>query len=103
MRDYSLSLIVLLTLVLLLLIYVSPVTGNVATDDEIRLTIIGRVVNAQSIGVGEAELRVLVDGNPHAITVADKESKIAHTHSDGSFTVDLTVPASMVEKVTRSW
>jgi Na+/H+ antiporter NhaD/arsenite permease-like protein len=100
MCNHCPSLILLLAVVLLLLIYAAPAHGNVATDDEIRLTIIGRVVNAQSIGVGEAELRVLVDGNPHAITVADKESKIAHTNSDGSFIVDLTVPASMVGKVT---
>ena len=100
MRNHSPSLIVLLALVLLLLISAAPAHGNYAKDDEIRLTIIGRVINTQSIGVGEAEVRVLVDGTQHTIVVAGKESRVAHTNSDGSFVVDLALPASMSEKVT---
>jgi Na+/H+ antiporter NhaD/arsenite permease-like protein len=99
MRNHSPSLIALLALALLLLIYAAPAHGNFA-DDEIRLTIIGRVVNAQSMGIGEAEVGVLVDGTPHTIMVAGKESRVAYTNSDGSFVVDLAFPASMSEKVT---
>lgn len=90
-----------------LLIRPAPLHGDVLSlskgsidADEVALTLIGRVVNTQGAGVDEAEVRVFIGGRQRTLTVAGEEKEAAHTHPDGSYVVDLTLPQALLETRT---
>jgi hypothetical protein len=92
---------------LLSLFLVRPVSARyvaeAATANEVTLvsnatlTIVGRVVNTQEAGVGDAEIRVFVGGEQWTLTAAGEEMEVAHTHADGSYVVNLALPQTLIE------
>lgn len=66
--------------------------GAGQTDDDVTLTVIGRVVNTQESAVDEAEVRVLVGEAQQAIAVGGEAVDAASTNEGGFFVVDLTLP-----------
>jgi Na+/H+ antiporter NhaD/arsenite permease-like protein len=91
------GLVVLLFLVLFVL--ASPAEAN-GSEDEVRLTIVGRAVDSQNTGVGEAEVRVMLHGAQQTLWVGGKEAEVVHTNEDGSYVIELTLPRSLVGSET---
>ena len=92
-------------IVLLLLAAISPAQpvsacASIKSTGEVTLTFIGRVVNTQGAGVNEAEVSVFIGGAQRTLTVADEETEVVYTHPDGSYTVDLTLPRTLIETGT---
>ncbi|MFQ5857061.1 MAG: SLC13 family permease [Anaerolineae bacterium] len=87
------SLAALVFLLLFLSIRAVPAWGSA----EVTLVLVGRVVNTQGSAVDEAEVRVFIGGAQRTLTVAGEETEVAHTHSDGFYVVDLTLPQSLLE------
>ncbi len=100
----------LLLLTLFLVIQTAPAysvalslpESSVETVNEVTLTLIGRVVNTQDAGVDEAKVRVFIGGTQQTLTVAGEETEAAHTHPDGSYTIDLTLPQALIEQETMT-
>jgi Na+/H+ antiporter NhaD/arsenite permease-like protein len=88
------------------LIQPQPAHGNSETTDEMThvseatLTLIGRVVNTQGAYVDEAQVHVFVGLIPQTLTIDGKEAQVAHTHSDGSFVIALTLSRTLQEAET---
>jgi adhesin HecA-like repeat protein len=98
-RDTS-SLIVLLLLVTISLTQRVSACDSISSTSKVTLTFVGRVVNTQGAGVAEAEVRVFISGAQQTLTVAGEETEAVHTHPDGSYTVDLTLPRTLIEAET---
>jgi Na+/H+ antiporter NhaD/arsenite permease-like protein len=85
----------------------TPLHGNalslpkpgIETDGTV-ITLVGRVVNAQGAGVGEAEVRVFMGGTQRTLIVAGEETQVAHTHADGSYVADVRLPEALLETGT---
>ena len=75
----------------------AEVVGEAMPIGNATLTLVGRVVNTQEAGVGEAEIRIFVGGEQRTLTVAGEEMEVAHTHEDGSYVVDLTLDQALIE------
>lgn len=102
----------LLLLAACFLIQPLPVHGNSETADETTptsaatpvsaatLTLIGQVANTQGANVDEAQVRVFIGSDRQTLTVAGEETDVAHTHPDGSFIIDLTLPRALIETGT---
>jgi Na+/H+ antiporter NhaD/arsenite permease-like protein len=73
--------------------------GSIETD-EVMLTLIGRVVNTQGGSVDHAEVHVFVGGAQQTLMVTGEETEVAHTHSDGSYVVNVDVPQGLLETRT---
>ena len=88
---------VLLTVLVVSLLSIKAVMAQVG-NDEVTLTIVGRVVDSQGQRVDDAEVAVLLNG--HTEAAAHGTSQI-----DGTFVVDLPLPEGattvLVIKVTR--
>jgi Na+/H+ antiporter NhaD/arsenite permease-like protein len=74
--------------------------GSIETAEEVTLTLIGRVVNTQNVGVGEAEVRVFIGGVQQRVMVGGEETEVVHTHSDGFYIAVLTLPQTLIETKT---
>jgi Na+/H+ antiporter NhaD/arsenite permease-like protein len=98
------STVLLIILAALLLVRPIPAHGRSGGEatftDEATLTLIGRVVNTQDDGVNDAQVRVFIGGTQQTLTVAGEETDAAHTHPDGSYIVDLTLPQALIETET---
>jgi Na+/H+ antiporter NhaD/arsenite permease-like protein len=97
MRKNRSSLIFLLLLAAISLAQPALACSSIKSTDEVTLTFVGRVVNAQGAGVDEAEVRIFVRGAQRTLTVAGEETEVVYTHRDGSYTVDLTLPQTLIE------
>jgi Na+/H+ antiporter NhaD/arsenite permease-like protein len=100
MQKTTSSLIVLLLLASILLAQPALACGRVKSADEVTLTLIGRVVNTQGAGVDGAEVRIFIGGAQRTLVVAGEETKVAQTHPDGSYTIDLALPQTLIESET---
>ncbi|MFQ6100320.1 MAG: SLC13 family permease [Anaerolineae bacterium] len=78
----------------------STQSGVIETTGEVTLTLVGRVVNTQSDGVDEAEVHVFIGGTRQTPTVAGEEVEVIHTHPDGFYAADLTLPQALIETET---
>jgi Na+/H+ antiporter NhaD/arsenite permease-like protein len=94
----------LLLVLLLTLLATAPAYGfsgrardPAQAEDTVTLTLIGRVVNTQAAAVGEAEIKVYVEGAQRSLTVAGQEVDAAHTDTAGYYIADLTLPSSFLE------
>jgi Na+/H+ antiporter NhaD/arsenite permease-like protein len=65
----------------------SSAKGTSEPDDEVMLTLIGRVINTQDARVDGAEVKVLLPG---------REAEISHTDMEGIYVMDLALPPSLV-------
>jgi len=99
MRIWHRLTLIAVLLPILLLIRPALLQGSSQSDD-VTLTLIGRVVNTQGAGVDEAEVRAFVDGTQQTLTVAGEETKVAHTHADGSYVAKVTLPEGLLETGT---
>ena len=100
MEKSTSSLIILLLLASILLAQPALACGRTKNSDEVTLTLIGRVVNAQGAGVDGAEVRIFIGGAQRTLMVAGEETEIAQTHPDGSYTLDLALPRTLIETET---
>jgi Na+/H+ antiporter NhaD/arsenite permease-like protein len=66
-------------------------------QQEVTLTLIGRVVNTQQAAVEEAEVRVLIGGTQRTLRVAGEEIRTAHTGPNGFYIVNLDLPQSEID------
>lgn len=91
--------LIILGIFLLFSVLYAPVSarGLGGENADVTLTLTGRVVNTQGLGVEEGEVRVFMGGEQRTLLVAGEEAEVAHTHSDGSFVVDLTLPKEVLE------
>jgi Na+/H+ antiporter NhaD/arsenite permease-like protein len=99
MRTWRRLTLVALLLLVGLLIRPAPIQGGIQTE-EATLTLIGRVVNTQGAGVGEAEVGAFIGGIQRTLTVAGEETQVAHTHRDGSWVASVTLPPELLETAT---
>jgi Na+/H+ antiporter NhaD/arsenite permease-like protein len=99
MRKWHRLTLIALLLLTGLLIRPAPIQGGIQTE-EVTLTLIGRVVNTQGAGVGEGEVRVFMGGTQRTLTVAGEEAQVAHTHPDGSYVANVTLPRTLLETGT---
>jgi hypothetical protein len=89
------SLAVLLLLALLLMAS-APTPGSAEPESTITLTLIGHVATARDAPVNQAEVQVLVDGTPWAAAHDRKPAQAVHTDRDGHYTVELTLPGTLI-------
>ncbi len=94
---------VLLLLTARTLIQPSPAFGKGKTVEkatrasQATLILIGQVTNTQGTNVDQAQVRVLVGSDPQTLMVDGKEAKMALTHPDGSFVIELILPYPQIE------
>jgi Na+/H+ antiporter NhaD/arsenite permease-like protein len=100
MQKTTSSLVIPLLLASILLAQPALACGRIKNADEVTLTLIGRVVNTQGAGVDEAEVRIFIGGAQRTLMVVGEETEVAHTHSDGSYTLDLSLPPTLIETET---
>ena len=77
----------------------SPV---LAQEDEVTLTVLGRVVNTQQLAVPDAQVRLFVGGRPLTILTSDgEEADVVETFVDGSYVLEVRLPRSMAEAISQ--
>ncbi len=67
-----------------------------AADME-RIFVSGEIVDAHKEPVKEAEVKVLIDGQPHTLIVEHKELEATETSSHGTYQLELDVPQGTVD------
>jgi Na+/H+ antiporter NhaD/arsenite permease-like protein len=90
----------LVALILFLLLFSARSTmvrSGFETSDEVTLTVVGRVVDAQENALGHAEIRVLVRDIPQTLLIGGEELDVLYTDKDGFFVVELVLSRSVVE------
>ena len=87
-------------LVCLVFIQVLPIYGNSNMEQEVELTLVGRVVNSQKLPVDEAEVRVLIGGKAQMLTASGQEAESIHTNAEGFYVAELTLPISLLNSKT---
>ncbi len=90
-----------LTIFILSFFYLlTPATAVGSYDEptsDVLLVIVGNVIDSQDFGVGDAEVRVLVDGAEQTLLDDGKEVKIVHTREGGFYVIELMLPRWLVE------
>jgi Na+/H+ antiporter NhaD/arsenite permease-like protein len=95
--HYRHSLVALPLLALLLLIRPVPAHGSAQTPDEVRLTVVGQVIDTQDNAVDEAEVRILVRGTQQPLLWDGEERERAYTDAEGFYVVELMLPRALIE------
>ena len=93
MNRVGLAVLVLLILFLSIRTVLARSSGE--TTDEVKLTLIGRVVNTGGEPIPEAAVRVLLGNQEHPILVESRLVDAVHTGDDGLFVAD--VPLSTAQ------
>lgn len=99
-RTAGLFGVLLILFVALLFASVSPASEQPAVPAEkVRMEIFGKVINAHNIGVGDAEIQILLDGTPLKITAGkghgDGDDSL-NTERDGSYQARFWLPARVL-------
>jgi Na+/H+ antiporter NhaD/arsenite permease-like protein len=94
------SLVVLIFLVLFVLTPPATVGSSDDPANKVMLTIVGRAIDSQDAGVGEAEVRVFVREAQQTLLVGDEETEVVHTGEDGLYVVELRLSRSQIESET---
>jgi Na+/H+ antiporter NhaD/arsenite permease-like protein len=77
----------------------SPV---LAQEDEVTLTVLGRVVNTQQLAVPDAQVRLFVGGRPLTILTSDgEEADVVEAFIDGSYILEVRLPRSTAEAIRQ--
>jgi Na+/H+ antiporter NhaD/arsenite permease-like protein len=76
----------------------APAHGRAEADSNssITITLIGHVATSQDAPVNHAEVQVLVDGTPWAVTVDGETADATRTDRDGLYIVELTLPRALI-------
>lgn len=100
---YRVSLVAFILLSLILLTRPALALGSVETSDSpenVMLTVVGRVIDAQDKAVDQAEVRLLVRGVPQTLLVVGEEAQVVYTDKDGFYVVELELPFALIESET---
>jgi Na+/H+ antiporter NhaD/arsenite permease-like protein len=100
---YRVSLVAFILLSLILLTRPALALGSVETSDSpenVMLTVVGRVIDAQDKAVDQAEVRLLVRGVPQTLLVVGEEAQVVYTDKDGFYVVELELPSAFIEAET---
>jgi Na+/H+ antiporter NhaD/arsenite permease-like protein len=68
----------------------------------VTLTLIGRAIDSQDAGVGEARVRVFVRDVQHALLVNGEEKEATYTDAEGLYVAELRLSRAQVESETLS-
>jgi Na+/H+ antiporter NhaD/arsenite permease-like protein len=94
---YRLSLALLILAITFLLVRPALPDSRAQVSDEVRLTVVGHVVDTQENAVDEAEVRILVQGTQQPLLWEGEEREAVYTDEDGFYVVELMLPRSLVE------
>ncbi len=97
---YRVGLVVVVAAVLLLLAAPLPVGSSGETSDEVRLTVVGHVVDAQAAAVDEAEVRVFIRDTPLTLLEDGEEVEAIHTDKAGLYVAELDLTRSQADSET---
>ncbi len=100
MRTWTrVGLATLLLLSPFLLIQAMPAHSSVETTDEVKLTLIGRVVNTGGESIPEAAVRVLLGNQECQILCEGQLVDAVHTGGDGLFVADVPLSTTQMTEI----
>jgi Na+/H+ antiporter NhaD/arsenite permease-like protein len=65
------------------------IVGSAGTHDDVTLTVVGRVIDAQDNAIDEAQVHIFLRDVPLALLVDGEEAESVYTDSDGFFVAEL--------------
>jgi Na+/H+ antiporter NhaD/arsenite permease-like protein len=99
MRTWNRVGLAALLLLILTLIRTVPAHSSVETTDEVKLTLIGQVVNTGGEPIGEAAIRVLLDNQECPILCKGRLVDALHTGDDGLFVADVALSTTQMTEI----
>jgi len=100
LNGRTISRITLAVCAVALICLASPVVASAQGGDAL-LVIAGWVQNAHEEPVGDASIRVLLDGAPLTLRSAEKSAEAVSSQPDGSFTAEAILSPALLDKVKR--
>lgn len=89
----------LTALFLACLFHLSPVLAQEG-EEEVTLTVLGRVVNTQRLAIPDAQVRLFVGGQPLTFLTPDgEEADAVETFVDGSYILEARLPRATAEAI----
>ncbi|MFQ6058387.1 MAG: SLC13 family permease [Anaerolineae bacterium] len=90
-----------LLVALFLFVGLSPVLAQ-EDEEEVTLTVLGRVVNTQGLAVPGAQVQIFVGGQQLTLLTPDgEETDTFETFVDGSYILEVRLPRSTAEAISR--
>jgi Na+/H+ antiporter NhaD/arsenite permease-like protein len=91
----------LIVLLFVCLLQPSPVLAQ-GDEEEVTLTVVGRVVNTQRLAVPDAQVRLFVGGRQLTFQASDgEEADAIQTFVDGSYILEVRLPRSTAEAISQ--